>query len=89
MTDLDTLFPNRLECFYALFQDSVYVHDGNFNYQFNEGQFERRDRVFVIKNIMKIADWLFSLMQEKNPDLTRCEPFVNHVALLQAINRYT
>ena len=32
MASIDDSFPNRLDCYFALFQDAVYEHDNNVNY---------------------------------------------------------
>ena len=92
MPDIDALFPDKYDCFLALFHDSVYKHDKFFNYEFDESdskRLKRRDRVDVINKIMQIAEYLFYLLQQKSPNLSRCEPFVDYSALLQSINRYS
>ena len=90
MPDLDALFPDKYDCFLALFQDSVYLHDKDYKYVIDsDGHFVRRNRVTVVKNIMAIAEYLYDLVQQKNPNFSRCEPFVNYSNLLHAINRYS
>jgi hypothetical protein len=38
---LDSLFPNKLDCYFALFQDAVYVHNNTIKYEFSEdGKFK-------------------------------------------------
>jgi len=34
MASFDDMFPNRSDCYFALFQDAVYEHDNNINYIF-------------------------------------------------------
>jgi hypothetical protein len=54
MNTINPLFPNKKDCYLALFQDAVYKHDDN-NYEFtDDGEFKRRDRVTVIQQIMQV-----------------------------------
>jgi hypothetical protein len=49
MSSIDALFPDPMDCYFALFQDSVYIHDKQINYIFTEnGEFVRRKRVEII-----------------------------------------
>jgi hypothetical protein len=40
MASLDELFPNRVDCYLALFQDAVYEHDNQLNYSYDQGAFK-------------------------------------------------
>jgi len=90
MNTLDSLFPNKLDCYFALFQDAIYEHDSNINYSFTDsGDFVRRNRVTVIKQVMNIVEYLYEIIKQKKNTFIRCEPFVDHSALMAALMRYS
>jgi hypothetical protein len=90
MDTLDSLFPNKLDCYFALFQDAIYEHDSNINYSFTGGgDFVRRNRVTVIKQVMNIVEYLYEIIKQKKNAFVRCEPFVDHSALMTVLMRYS
>jgi hypothetical protein len=90
MDSLDSLFPNKEDCYLALFQDAVYKHDSNIEYEFtDDGKFKRRDRVAVIRQVMDIVEYLFEVIKQKKDMFARCEPFVNHSTLMMVFTRYS
>ena len=62
MNTFDEMFPNRTDCYLALFQDAVYEQDSEMNYLFKAGQFKRRDRVSVVKKISAMADLVYKTL---------------------------
>jgi len=90
MDTLDALFPNKEDCYFALFQDAVYEHNNKTEYTFtDDGKFKRRDRVVVVRQIMKIADYLYEMIKQKKGVFSRCDCFVNHSALMMVLTRYS
>jgi len=90
MNSLDSLFPNKVDCYFSLFQDAAYEHDGNIKYIFTEkGDFKHRDRVSVINKIMEMADYLYDIIKQRNDTFSRCDSFVNHSALMTVLLRYS
>ena len=90
MGTLDSLFPNKQDCYLALFQDAVYEHDNNLEYTFiDDGKFKRRDRVAVIRQVMLIVEYLYDLIKQQNGTFARCDCFVNHSALMTVFTRYS
>ena len=90
MDTLDSLFPNKQDCYFALFQDAVYEHNSNIEYIFtDDGKFKRRDRVAVIDQVMKIADYLYEMIKQQNDTFNRCDPFINHSTLMMTLTRYS
>jgi hypothetical protein len=89
MTSFDAMFPNRLDCYFALFQDAVYEHDNNINCIFESGRFKRRDRVAVVNQIVAIADLLYSRLAVDDIAFTRCRPLIDYPALLGVFTRYS
>lgn len=89
MISFDEMFPNRLDCYFALFQDVVYEHDYNINYVFEADQFKRRNRVGVINQIAAMADLLYKNFADKDASFTRCQPLIDYSALLGVFTRYS
>ncbi|MDR1046179.1 MAG: hypothetical protein LBL64_00240 [Treponema sp.] len=89
MSTLDTLFPNPMNCYFALFQDAVFEHDANVNYVFQRGQFKRRDKTAVIMKIAEMAKAVYTEMTSGNTSFDRCEPIVDYSALLAVVSRYS
>ena len=89
MGTLDTLFPNPLDCYFALFQDATFEHDADINYVFERGQFKRRDSVAVIKRIASMAEALYAELVADDSSFSRCVPRIDYAALLGAVSRYS
>lgn len=89
MNTLDELFPDPMDCYFALFQDAIFEHDANINYVFQRGQFKRRNRGAVIKKIMDMAKIVYNLLPFESAARDRCLPIVNHSALLGVVSRYS
>jgi hypothetical protein len=90
MSRLDELFPERGDCFFALFQDAVYEHDSSFQYTIKEGQFVRRNRVALANKIGEMADLVYNdWLLITNPSFSRCSPHIDYVALIAALTRYS
>jgi len=89
MASFDELFPNRLDCYLALFQDVVYVHDNNYNYVFEAGQFKRRNRVAIAKQIAAMADLLYKTLVAGDISFSRCQPSIDYNSLLAVFTRYS
>ena len=89
MASFDTLFPNRSDCYFALFQDAVYEHDKNIDYIFENGQFKRRDRVSVVNTVLAMSDLLYETLVANDISFTRCVPLVDHCSLLGVFTRYS
>jgi len=89
MGAFDTLFPNPLDCYFALFQDATFEHNADINYVFEKGQFKRRNSVAVIRKIVDMADALYAEFVANNSSFSRCEPHIDYTALLGAISRYS
>jgi hypothetical protein len=85
----DALFSDTMECYFLLFQDIVYVHDGQYNYSFRDGNFVRRDRVKVINTIKAVADKLYTNLAENEPRLEICKPRIDYPALVAVLTRYS
>jgi hypothetical protein len=89
MASFDTMFPNRLDCFFALFQDAVYEHDYEIYYVFEAGQFKRRDRVAVVNQIKAIADLVYVGFVAEDESFARCQPLIDFPSLLSVLTRYS
>jgi len=89
MASIDDIFPNRLDCYFALFQDVVYEHDNNINYIFESGQFKRRNRVAVVNRINALADLVYGYLVEGDASFSRCQPLIDYPALLGVFTRYS
>jgi len=88
-TSLDELFPDRQDCYLALFQDAVYEQDSNFEYRLENGQFLRRDRVAVINQIKAIAEIVYHTLVEMDDSLSGCQPLIDYPSLLSVLTRYS
>ncbi|MCL1928573.1 MAG: hypothetical protein FWG07_07260 [Treponema sp.] len=91
MDTIDSLFPNKQDCFSALFQDAAYEHDANNKYTFTDDEdFVERDRVLVIRQVMGIVEYLFEIIKKQQVDaFSRCKPFVNYSSLMTVLLRYS
>jgi len=90
MTSFDTLFPNRQDCFFALFQDAVYTHDQNINYIFDDkNRFIRRDKVAVINKIKAMAELVYESFVSVDKSFARCQPAIDYPSLLSVFTRYS
>jgi len=89
MLSFDAMFPNRSDCYFALFQDSVYEHDNSINYIFENGQFKRRDRVVVVNQVATMADKLYEILITGDTTFSRCIPQIDYPALLGVFTRYS
>jgi hypothetical protein len=85
----DSMFPNRMDCYLALFQDAVYEHDNMINYEFEADQFKRRDRVAVVNQIAAMADLLYQTLVAGDVSFSRCKPIIDYPALLGVFTRYS
>jgi hypothetical protein len=89
MDTLDTLFPNPLDCYFALFQDAIFEHDPNITYVFENGDFKRRDRTLVLRKIVRMAQILFNTMKAEHTPLAQCKPSCDPSSLLGVVSRYS
>ena len=89
MASFDELFPNREDCYFALFQDVVYEHDSGFEYRLESGQFKRRDKVAVAKLVTAIADSVYKNFIALDASFHRCQPRVDYTSLMSAFARYS
>jgi len=89
MASFDEMFPDRSDCYFALFQDAVYEHDKNIKYTFEEGRFKRRDRVTIINKVAAMADLLYENLVSGDTAFTRCMPLIDYPALLGVLTRYS
>ena len=89
MASFDALFPNRSDCYFALFQDVVYIHDDSINYIFEADQFKRRDRVAVVNQIAAMADLLYENLVAQDAAFSRCQPIIDYPSLLSVFTRYS
>lgn len=83
------MFPNRMDCYFALFQDAVYEHDNKIEYVIEVGQFKRRDRVAVVNQIAAMVDLLYQTLAVGDATFTRCRPLIDYPALLGVFTRYS
>jgi hypothetical protein len=89
MTSFDAMFPNRQDCYLALFQDAVYEHDYGMNYVFESSHFRRRDRVAVVNQIKAIADAVYESFVSVDVSFARCQPLIDFPSLLSVLTRYS
>ncbi|MDR3338013.1 MAG: hypothetical protein LBT16_12505 [Treponema sp.] len=89
MSSFDSLFPNRQDCYYALFQDVVYEHDNEAGYVFEQGQFKRRNRVTVAKRIKDLAEVVYAGFVSQDSSFSQCKPLIDYPALLAVLTRYS
>jgi len=85
----DALFPNRDDCYMALFQDVVYEHDGLFEYRLDDGQFRRRNKVAVIRQVTAVANTVYQGFMAQDASFSRCRPQVDYTSLLSVFTRYS
>lgn len=90
MSTLNEMFPNPGDCYFALFQDAVFEHDYDINYTFEKGQFKRRDKSAVIRQIGRMAEIVYrDTVVNRNTSYARCRPYIDYTALWSAIARYS
>jgi len=89
MASFDEMFPNRSDCYFALFQDAVYEHDNSINYIFEAGRFKRRDRISIVNKVATMADLLYEKLATDDIAFTRCVPLIDYPALLGVFTRYS
>jgi hypothetical protein len=89
MASFDEMFPNRSDCYFVLFQDTVYEHDNSMNYTFEAGRFKRRDRVAIANQVTAMADLLYENLIASDIAFTRCAPLIDYPALLGVFSRYS
>jgi len=89
MSFLDELFPDRSDCYLALFQDAVYEHDRRFGYKLADGDFKRRDRVAVVNRVKDMADIVYKGFADTDPSFSICKPVIDYPSLLSVLTRYS
>jgi hypothetical protein len=90
MSSIDALFPDPMDCYFSLFQDSVYIHDDRVKYTFNEnGEFVRRNRVEIVNRIKELANRLYETFVQNDIAFQRCTPQIDYPALLSVLARYS
>jgi len=89
MDTLDKLFPDPIDCYFAIFQDAIFDHDHGINYVFVNGEFKRRDRTLVLEKINSISKVVFSTIGNENPSLAQYKPCCDFTALLGVVSRYS
>jgi hypothetical protein len=89
MASFDAMFPNRNDCYFALFQDAVYEHDNRINYSFETGRFKRRNRVIVVNQVATMADLLYEKLVAGDATFSRCMPLIDYPSLLGVFTRYS
>jgi hypothetical protein len=89
MASLDEIFPDRTDCYLALFQDAVYEHDNSFRYTFVDGQFQRRDRIAIVNQVKAMADVIYGGFVETDSSFSKCRPLIDYPALLSVLTRYS
>jgi hypothetical protein len=89
MGSFDALFPDPMDCYFALFQDAVYEHDRALRYIFESGVFIRRDRIKVVNKIKDISNLVYASFAWNDPSFTKCHPLIDYSALLAVLTRYS
>jgi hypothetical protein len=89
MDSFDTLFPDPVDCYFALFQDAVYEHDKQMRYAFARGEFIRRDRVAVANKIKDMSNLVYGSLAQGDPSFRKCRPRIDYQALLSVLARYS
>jgi hypothetical protein len=89
MSSFDALFPDPIDCYFALFQDAVYEHDKRVRYVFNKGAFIRRNRVEVVNKIKDMSNLVYDSFVRNDPTFLKCRPYIDFSALLSALARYS
>lgn len=89
MSSFDTLFPDPIDCYFALFQDVVYEHDKERQYAFENGEFIRRDRVGVVNKIKDMSNLVYENFARNDPSFKKCHPLIDYPALLSVLARYS
>jgi hypothetical protein len=89
MGSFDTLFPDPMDCYFALFQDAVYEHTWHMEYIFEEGAFVRRDRVKVVTKITDMSNLVYENFVRQDLSFMKCHPIIDYPALLSVLTRYS
>jgi hypothetical protein len=85
----DTLFSNRDDCFYALFQDVLYQQNANRAYIFDKGDFVKRNRTDAIKTIILMCELVYEDLIRKDSTFENCSPHISYTALITVLSRYS
>jgi hypothetical protein len=89
MNSFDSLFPNRQDCYYFLFQDVVYEHNNQIEYIFEQGQFKRRNKVIIAHKLKELAEIVYAGFVNQDISFSRCKPIIDYTALLAVLARYS
>ncbi|GHU75123.1 hypothetical protein FACS189461_0760 [Spirochaetia bacterium] len=89
MPFFDSRFPDPMDCYYALFQDAVYEHDGQCVYAFTNGALVRRNRAQVMGAIKEMADHLYDTLAKKEKGFGICKPIIDYPSLISVLTRYS
>jgi hypothetical protein len=85
----DALFPDPMDCYFALFQDAIYEHDRALQYTFKDGKFIRRNRVNVLNKIKDISNLVYANFVQTDSSFAKCHPLIDYPALLSVLARYS
>jgi hypothetical protein len=89
MASFDEMFPDKSDCYFALFQDAVYEHDKKIKYTFEAGRFKRRNRVAIVKRVAAMADLVYQILATGDVALNHCRPLIDYPSLLGVFTRYS
>ena len=89
MPRFNDLFPDPMDCYFALFQDAVYAHDGEYVYAFEHDEFARRDRAKVLSTIRALADLVYGELAVKENGFNICRPIIDYPSLISVLTRYS
>jgi hypothetical protein len=89
MGSFNDLFPNPMDCYFALFQDAVYAHDRNMRYVFKDGAFIRSNRVNIVNKIKDMSNLVYENFVQQDPSFAKCRPLIDYPALLSVLTRYS
>ncbi|MDR2759648.1 MAG: hypothetical protein LBB78_09745 [Spirochaetaceae bacterium] len=89
MASFNTLFPDPMDCYFALFQDAVYEHDKTRQYTFKNGEFIRRNRVDVVNKIKDMSNLVYDSFVTNDPSFNKGHPLIDYPALLSVLTRYS
>jgi hypothetical protein len=89
MGSFDELFPDPIDCYFALFQDAVYEHNKALEYTFVNSEFVRRNRVGVINKIKDMSNITYEGFAQNDPSFKKCHPLIDYPALLSVLTRYS
>jgi len=72
MDTFSTLFPNPMDCYFALFQDAIFEHDSSITYVVENGNLKRRNRTLVLNKINDMAKIAYKEITAENASLAQC-----------------